>query len=126
MGIKFTGAAELNRNIAKVAQRMPYQAAVAMYAEASIEMLEAKRRTPVKTGALRASGHVTAPELRMGSIRVALNFGNASVGYAVPVHEDVEAYHRVGQAKYLESTLRESAPFLPARIARRMNVEGLV
>ena len=39
----------------------------------------------------------------------------------VTVHENLDAFHRVGQAKFLESVLVESRPYLAARVARRMN-----
>lgn len=83
--------------------------------EAEIEMEEAKRRTPVDTGALRASGHV-----EQQGLRVTLAFGGPAASYAEKVHEDVEAFHRVGQAKFLESTLKESAPHMTERLAVRI------
>lgn len=92
----------------------------ALREEAEIEMTEAKERTPVDTGALRASGRVTGPETKGSDIEVKLAFGNASAEYALYVHEDIDAFHNVGQAKYLESTLNESAPHLPGRIGKRI------
>lgn len=92
----------------------------ALRAEAEIEMTEAKRRTPVKTGALRASGHVEGPIWERDDLYVRLVFGGPAAPYAVRVHEDLEAFHRVGQAKFLESTLMESVPYLARRVAERI------
>lgn len=93
----------------------------ALVAEAEIEMTEAKRRTPVKTGALRASGHVGGPFNRTGGVvEVVMGFGGPAVSYAATVHERLDVFHRNGQAKYLESVLLESVPYLAQRIANRI------
>lgn len=93
----------------------------ALVEEAEIEMTEAKRRTPVRTGALRDSGKVRLKQ--QGSSKwefeVQLAFGGPTAPYAVYVHENPWATHPVGQWKFLESTLVESAPYLAARVARR-------
>ena len=101
---------------------MPTVAGQALRAEAEIEMTEAKRRTPVKTGTLKGSGHVIGPIFRFGLIRAVLAFGGPARGYAIYVHENLEAWHKNGQAKFLESTLRQSAKSLAERVARRMHV----
>ncbi len=98
------------------------EARIALHAEAEIEMTEAKRRTPVDSGALKRSGQVEMKD-EMGEITAHLTFGDAAVGYAVPVHEDLEAHHPVGEAKFLESTVLESAPFMHERVARRIVLE---
>lgn len=121
------GADQVVRKLRTLAARFPNEVGRAMFQEAQIEMTEAKRRTPVDTGALRASGTVHAPTLKFNrDVEVVLSFGSVAVGYATRVHEDLDAFHKVGQAKYLESTLNESRPFLAARIARRIELERLV
>jgi hypothetical protein len=121
--------------INSITQDVARRAGNALRAEAEIEMTEAKRRTPVDTGALRASGHVTGP-VEGTSARVengvrsygrpvtvwsvTLAFGGPAAPYAVKVHEDLEAWHRVGQAKFLESVVMESAPHIADRVARRL------
>lgn len=92
----------------------------ALRAEAEIEMTEAKRRTPVDTGALRGSGHVAGPKHSGRDTQVTLAFGGPAAPYALFVHENLDAHHPVGQAKFLEGTLHESAPYLAQRIARRI------
>ena len=57
-----------------------------------------------------------------GDVAVALTFGGPAVDYAGLVHEDLDAIHPVGQAKFLESTLMESRPFLAARIGKRIDM----
>jgi len=67
-------------------------------------MTEAKQRTPVDTGALRASGSVTGPTAGGTTASMRLIF---AASYARAVHENLTAHHRVGQAKYLESVILE-------------------
>ncbi len=119
--ITITGTAQVQARLRDLGRMFPVVAGNAMRAEAEIEMTEAKERTPVLTGALKASGHVVGPEITSRDITVVLRFGGPAIPYAIVVHENLSAYHRVGQAKYLESVIRESATFLPARIATRIS-----
>jgi hypothetical protein len=48
--------------------------------------------------------------------------GGPSAPYAIFVHEDLDAKHKVGQAKFLESWLLESRPNMTARVARRVKI----
>lgn len=105
-----------------LAKRMPERVGRALYREANTEMTEAKRRTPVDTGALRASGKVENPEYGE-TISVRLSFGGVSSQYAIFVHENLEALHKIGQAKFLESTLLESSPYMANRLAKRLHLE---
>jgi hypothetical protein len=84
------------------------------------------RRCPVDTGALRASHETTRPETKDGAIVVTIRCGGPAAPYALIVHEDLEADHRVGEAKWLERTLRESAPHMGARIAKRFDANRLL
>jgi hypothetical protein len=115
------GATEMRETLSRLAELIPGKVSRALYEEAQIEMTEAKRRTPVDTGALRASGLVNKPEVLDRDIKVTLQFGGPSAGYAVYVHENLEAFHKRGQAKFLESTLLESAPYMAARIGKRID-----
>ena len=80
-----------------------------------IELTEMKRRTPVEFGVLRDSGLF---QIRWEGRTLILTwtFGGATATYAVYVHEDMEAFHRVGQAKFVESVTNESAQYAPGRI----------
>lgn len=131
MPLKFSGFPELAAKLQKLQREFPERFKSALYQEAQIEMTEAKRRTPVwnpdrkvpyghTPGSLRASGQVHEPERHGGNITVELSFGNELVDYAVYVHEDLEAFHATGEAKFLESTLMESAPHMAERIASRI------
>jgi hypothetical protein len=92
-----------------------------------------KRRTPVwnsdrrlprgrVSGALRASVRVIAPVRKGTSVFVLVAAGGPSAPYAIYVHEDLDAFHKVGQAKYLESVILESRAFMAARVAKRVDL----
>lgn len=110
----------VQRRLQQLIRQVPDLLGAALAAEAEIEMTEAKRRTPVDTGALRATGHVQEPRVSMGVVSVTMGFGGPAVDYALRVHEDMEMYHDTGQAKFLESVLLESAPHIAARVGRRV------
>lgn len=118
---------KVRASLDRLASRFPNEVARALYAEAQVEMTEAKRRTPVDTGALRSTGHVDAPDVGIGGdVSVTLGFGGPAAPYAVKVHEDLDAYHKVGQSKFLESTIMESRPYMASRIARRIQLERML
>lgn len=89
---------------------------------------------PVDTGALRGS-HYTSPPVRDGDvIRVEIGYGGPAAkinpktgestdGYALKVHEDLEAFHKVGSAKYLEMPFNQARAGMSARVAANMKNE---
>ena len=119
---QLTGAKELEEKLRAIALATPNKLAAALYREAQIEMTESKKRVPVDTGALRSSGVVQKPVFDGKNVSVTLGYGGPSVDYAFKVHEDLQAFHKVGQAKYLESVIVESAPHLLQRIADRIDL----
>ena len=122
--LKLTGTTEMTRKLQEIRQRYPKVIANAMYQEAQIEMTESKRRVPVDTGTLRASGTVGRPVIRGEVINVTLSYGGAAKDYAIIQHERLDFFHEVGEAKFLESVLNESAPHMNARLARRINLNS--
>lgn len=118
----FRGADKMMANLKKLQAFAPNEFARALYQEAQIEGTEIKRRTPVDTGALRASIVVAEPKRDGRHISVTISAGGPSVEYALYVHEDLEAFHAEGEAKYIERPLRESAPKMAARIAKRIDL----
>lgn len=92
-------------------------AAGALREEHELGMAEAKRRTPVDTGTLRASGTVFPTEVSGSTLVSRGGFGGAAAGYAVIVHENLTARHPSGQAKFYESALLDRARGAGARLA---------
>jgi hypothetical protein len=113
---KVTGLARVQRNLQKVLGDLPKAAAEALKAETEAVLAKAKARTPVDTGALRASGHVDKPKIA-GKISVQLVFGGPSAPYADVVHEDLATAHDDGEAKFLERALVEAEAGMLKRIA---------
>lgn len=61
---------------------------------------------PEKTGRLRATGRVS---VRAGEKQVTLRIlygDNRAINYAAWVHENLQAKHKKGQAKYVETPMR--------------------
>lgn len=72
---------------------------------------------PIDTGLLKSTGNVQTRD--SGSrFQVILGYGGAASGYAIHVHENLNAYHKPPtQAKYLERPFRNAAPKFAPRIA---------
>jgi hypothetical protein len=111
------GSAEMKAKLAAFKANLKDRVATALRAEMEIEAVECKARTPVKTGALRDSIRVTDPVILSDRVRVSIV---TDIPYAVYVHEDLEAHHPVGQAKFIESVLFESRSYMAERVAARM------
>lgn len=119
------GAVVQNLRAAKVGT--PKQILAAMTAESQIEVTEMKRRTPVDTrpnaphpGNLRNSLSVEVTQT--GNRTTATFSTGAEAPYAVYVHENPDAFHPVGEWKFIESVLNESRPHMPKRLAARIKL----
>ena len=100
----------LTAGLLAVAHQYPTEAARSVYEFAETRVMAvAKERTPVDYGTLKASGLVEPPVIAPGNISVTLGFGGGAAHYAIYVHEDLDAHHEVGQAKFLESAMNEAA-----------------
>jgi hypothetical protein len=126
--------------IRDLATQMPVRVEAALYTEAQVEMTESKRRCPVsptkaqfkamgrsapknlRPGTLRASGYVNRPEREGRKLTVTMGYGGAAEAYAVVQHERLDYRHTTGQAKYLESVLNESRPYMLQRMATRLQI----
>lgn len=125
MSVEVKGADAIKAKLQRMARMIPNEVARALYEEAGIEAKESQRRTPVDTGELRGSHLVKKPEISGRNITVVIEVGGPAAPYAWHVHENLEAYHKVGRSKYLESTILESKAFMAARIARRIDLNNL-
>ena len=114
--------------ILAVASKNPILARKAMLAEGRIEKNEMIQRTPVDKGPLRGSYEMEfKDEGGSASINptVRISVGGPSAPYAPVVHEDMEAFHKVGQAKFMESVLLESRVHFARRLAVRLKIKGV-
>jgi hypothetical protein len=113
---------QLIANLRKIGRNAPGEFERAQYEETEVEAAECKRVTPVDTGSLRNSVHAEGPTWRGKQCETAVVAGGPAAGYAIYVHEDLSADHPVGQAKYIEGPLLQSAPFMGRRIAKRIDL----
>lgn len=116
----FASHAAMVARLKKLQADLPDTFGNALRQEAEIEATECKKRCPVDTGALRASIQATGPFRDGRSISCNIEAGGPAAGYALIVHEDLEAVHRVGEAKFIERPLQESAQYMADRIAKRI------
>ena len=102
-----------------------------LYREATGIMESSRGLVPVDTGALRSSGYVKPPEQEGNRITVYLGYGGPAAqinpksgqstdGYALYVHENLDAVHKVGTAKYLEMPFDQAKSGMGNRIAVNM------
>jgi len=121
-GSALKGADDLLVKLKALGPNLLREGGRALYAEALEIQKASMRRTPVDTGALRASHVTSEPKLEGGAVAVKIEVGGPSAEYAFYVHEDLEARHPVGEAKFLEKSVYEAMPGLGDRIARRIDV----
>ena len=103
-GFQIKGISEVSQALKRLALHFPYSAAKALNEIAEVTMTDAKERTPVEFGRLKASGNVSthATPTRLAA---QLTFGTE---YAVYVHE-IPARHAVGEVKFLENAVNKAA-----------------
>lgn len=124
------GAKEMAAKLQQIAAKFPDRVAAALYREAQIELTEMKKRTPVDTtanaphpGNLRNSLHTGEPVRSGRTVSVTVASG-AQAPYAIYVHENPDAFHPVGQWKFMESVIDESRPHMAARVAKRLQLSA--
>jgi len=127
--VEITGLTKLTKKIEAIPAKSEIVVKRHLYQEAEGVMTAAKQLTPVDTGNLRASGHVPLPVIQNNTIVQTLGFGgpagigngsesnNEDVGYAVRVHEDLNSYHKVGHAKFLEMPFRQAMKGIQQRLS---------
>lgn len=106
----------------------------ALYREGLGIMASSQGLVPVDTSALRSSGYVNPPVRDINMISVFLGYGGPAAkinsktgestdGYAIIVHENLEAFHKVGTAKYLEMPFDQAKRGMGARIAAAIRAD---
>lgn len=121
MQVSFNGLDGLLKQLDRLGKDSGKEAGKALYAEAKVEEKEMRARTPVLTGALRASFITKVPEQVGANVtQVAIECGGPAAKYALAVHENLDAEHKNGEAKFMEQPLNESAPYMAERLGRRL------
>lgn len=105
----------------------------AIYQEATQLMSDSQAFVPVDTGTLRSTAFTDQPSTTGSKISVKAGYGGpatkinpktgeASTDYAVKVHEDLQAHHDVGEAKFLEKPARKLSQKFDENVRRRVNI----
>jgi hypothetical protein len=121
-----TGAARMRQRLLRLANKIPDEVGRALFQETEVETTEAKRRCPVDEGTLRGTIHSVGPIRQWRTIYTLITCGGPAAPYAVYVHENLDAFHKVGQAKFIESVILESAPYMLSRVAKRMDLNRVI
>lgn len=119
-----TGADKIARNLAAVGRNLPREAGRAVLAEGAVDLEQMRIETPLadegaRAGALRASLRLK----KVDDLTVQLIAGGGTVDYAVKVHEDLQAKHEVGRAKYMEIVVLQSKGTMGDRLASRVDLK---
>lgn len=102
-GVKLEGFVELTKKLNKSISEISSVVEDALLDCGNDLQQKAQDLTPVDTGALRASAFTEAESGSNPSVIVGY-----TEEYAIFVHENLEAHHPVGQAKFLEQPLQEN------------------
>ena len=142
--VRIEGMKEILQTLSVLGEAMlPAQGrALERFAEIAILTPAKEEYVPVMFGALRASIRLIPAEITRGKIVVGVGAGGSAVPYALAVHENPRSgrtggvspsgkkytnYSRVGQWKYLETPLMESAGKLDELAAEcRKELEDVV
>jgi hypothetical protein len=107
---KVTGGQEAANELFKLARKSPRAMERSLFKYGNTRLTESKRLVPVEYGDLKDSGTADEPEWNGSNLSMELGYGGAAMEYAEIVHEDMEAFHDDGQAKYLEQPLNAAEP----------------
>jgi hypothetical protein len=84
-------------------------------------------KTPLLTGELRKRSFNEGPLLKkevytqvVGYEKFGADWERGGTAYAVPVHEVLEAHHKIGGAKFLERAVDETAPKLEKYLQKEL------
>jgi hypothetical protein len=130
--IQIKGLDKTNKILKQLGKRAPQILGSALF-QIGEEIIGKSKEdfVPVDLGHLRSSGFVEEPKVTTRSgVTVELGFGGPagkgnvgggknkiSVGYALIVHEDLTAFHKVGENKYLEKPFNKAQRNMDKRIA---------
>lgn len=103
-GVKLEGFVELTKKLNKSISEISSVVEDALLDCGNDLQQKAQDLTPVDTGALRSSAF-TETDRQGKNPSVIVGYTEE---YAIFVHENLEAHHPVGQAKFLEQPLREN------------------
>lgn len=108
---------EFQRGLATASERARAAARQALLEVANQTIGDSHQLCPVDTGALQSSA--TVGDLKESANSMSVEIGH-NVNYAAAVHERLDVHHGHGQAKFLETAMRENAPKLTPHLAKKL------
>lgn len=117
--MKVTGEKEVLGKLNREIQNIRGRTMAGVIAAGQRVQKTAVKKTPVDTGNLRGSRYVKP--LLMNRNKPAVEVGN-NAEYAIYVHENLEANHPVGEAKFLEKAIIQEKHNILMDIAKRASV----
>lgn len=125
--IIINGLEAVKSKLTQAEVKAPDELKKAMYQVALGVTRDSQRRTPVDTGALRASHETLPPTVSGRDFVVPIVVGGPAAGYAVQVHENLGAIHpKGGEAKFLENAVRAASATYADDVAKRFDLNRLV
>jgi len=116
--VDIEGLDEVMANINAEVKNIQGRTSGGLLAGGLIIQRESQKRVPVRYGFLKGSAYTRkTPEDPM-----VVEVGYTAA-YAIYVHENLEAHHDVGQAKYLESAARDKQSEVVDAVAKRVRGE---
>lgn len=120
-----TGLNDIFRNLDELSESVHKSLITAVYLEALEVQKLSMELTPVLTGALKGSHVTELPVIENNEVAVTLKVGGPAAPYAMYVHENLDARHDNGQAKFLESAILAYKDDFVPNVAARLHAEGL-
>lgn len=121
------GTKQVNRKLQDYADLFPEVAADALFDQMH-DVLEPEvyESTPEKYGDLRSTIR-TEESVRKGKIiSCSIVAGGDEAPYALFVHEDLDAFHPIGDAKYIERPLNRAARSFGQELGARLQVDKVM
>jgi hypothetical protein len=121
------GTKQVNRNLQEYADRFPEAAAVALFDQMhEIVEPDVYESTPEKSGDLRGTIQTESSVQNGKIVSCSIVAGGDNAPYAWIVHEDLDAFHPVGSAKYIERPLNRASRSFGQELGARLQVDKVM
>lgn len=115
--IHIDGFEKVEANINRLIKKNWKEAKHGLLEEANFVLNKSIPQTPREFGNLRRSGTVEETKETKTEYEVTIGF---NTDYAAAVHENLNAHHDIGKAKYLEDPFMAHVDKIPKNIAKRI------
>jgi len=108
-GIRLIGIPRTKQRMRKKAKESKEKLRRGMWKAGRFLLARTQELVPVDTGALKKSGKLLVNEKHVGENvpAIVVTYGNDKVDYAIYQHENLDYFHNIGQAKFIEQPARE-------------------